>query len=262
MGLDLDAYRALTVELCRRLASFPEVIGVVALGSMAERSSSPDRHSDHDFFVVVEAGAQERFRADLSWLPEHGRVVLAYRETAHGLKVIYEDGHLLEFAVFSPDELAVARVNEFRVLLDRGDVAARMAAVRRATEAGLRESAPSDAWLLGQFLAALLVGAGRWRRGERLSGRALLDGPAVDHLVELVARHVPPAPAVPRDDLDPRRRFELAYPSVAPEIERALTAEPPRAALILLDLAERELGRLEAFPRDGAAALRRVLADD
>ena len=36
------------------------------------------------------------------------RVLLSFRETAHGLKVLYDDGHLLELAVFAPEELALA----------------------------------------------------------------------------------------------------------------------------------------------------------
>ncbi|MES1246605.1 MAG: hypothetical protein ABUS54_02900, partial [Actinomycetota bacterium] len=64
------------------------MLALVAVGSMAERDSSPDAWSDHDFFVIAKPGEQERLRSQLGWLPEAGRIVLAFRETAHGVKVV------------------------------------------------------------------------------------------------------------------------------------------------------------------------------
>src|SRR4051812_48367660 len=93
---------------------------------MADRDYAPDDWSDHGFFVISSAGEQERLRGDLSWLPRHDGVALAFRETEHGLNVIYDDGHLLEFAVFDLDELGLAGINRYRVLLDRGGVEERV----------------------------------------------------------------------------------------------------------------------------------------
>jgi lincosamide nucleotidyltransferase len=118
-ALTPDAYTAFTETLRARLEADPRVVGLVALGSMARRDYEPDRWSDHDFFVITNAGEQEAFRADLSWLPFSSRIVFSYRETPHGVTALYEDGHLVEFAVFDPGELPVARVNRYRVLLDR-----------------------------------------------------------------------------------------------------------------------------------------------
>jgi hypothetical protein len=121
-----QAHRAFTERLVERLAGDPDVLGVVLLGSTSGLPPAPDAFSDHDFFVVVRPGAQERLRTDLSWLPEAAEAALAFRETAHGLKVLYRSGHLAEFAVFDPEELALARVNRYAVPLDRADVAARL----------------------------------------------------------------------------------------------------------------------------------------
>src|SRR3954451_8401798 len=106
-----DDYRAFTEELRTRLTDDERVIGLVALGSMADRDYSPDEWSDHDFFVITEPGGQEALRVDLDWLPRREEVALAMRETEHGLLVLYEDGHMLEFAVFDLDEIALAGVN-------------------------------------------------------------------------------------------------------------------------------------------------------
>lgn len=58
-------------------------------------------------------------RSTSSWLPHAERIALWFPETPHRCKAVYDDGHLVEYAVFTPDELQVARVNDYRVLLDR-----------------------------------------------------------------------------------------------------------------------------------------------
>src|SRR5205085_357778 len=124
-------------------------------------------------------------------------------ETPHGVKVVYRSGHLLEFAVFDPDEVELARVNRFRTLLDRGGIDDRMRALRERTASEQRP--PDRGWLWGQFLTALLVGAWRYRRGERLSGRSLLL---------VAARHLAQLAGSPSDPLDPVRRFETTCPDM------------------------------------------------
>ena len=226
--MDAQAYDAFTAALQGSLAGRPDVLGLVALGSMAGRDYQPDEFSDHDFFVVAAPPSAEPLREDLSWLPARDRVLLSFRETAHGLKVLYDDGHLLELAVFAPDELALASVNRYRVLLDRADVATRMEAVARATAEASAAGAPTDDALLGLFLSALLVGVGRHLRGERASGRNLVHGQALRHLLRPAgaARAQPalrppgrprPAPPVrggpPRPGAAGRRRADEGDPA-------------------------------------------------
>ncbi len=254
-------YERLTERLAGRLASEPEVVGLVALGSMSGEPPLPDAWSDHDFFVVTRPGAQERFRSRLDWLPDPDDVVLSFRETAHGVKALYRSAHLLEFAVFDPEELRLARVNRFRILLDRADVAARMRDVREESARASASDRPDDGWLLGQLLTALLVGTGRFRRGERLAAHQLVRATALGHLVALVARHVPAAPSARRDDLDPLRRFEEAWPGIGREVGEALRREVPVAAGGILAVAVRELsGRMPAFPADATSTVAAFLA--
>jgi hypothetical protein len=157
--------------------------------------------------------------------------VLWHRETAHGMKAIWDDGHLAELAVFDPIELRLARVNRYRVLLDRADVAGQMRALREATAARGAAELPDERWVAGQFLGALLVGAGRAARGESLSGHVLVRSVALAHLLDLVRRHVPPAAGAVLDDLDPFRRVERGWPALDREIEDAPRARcRPRRA--------------------------------
>lgn len=250
--MDPEDYEDFTRDLENRLQADPRVVGLVALGSTARRDHLPDRWSDHDFFVVVQPGAQEAFRSNLGWLPRNDEIALSFRETAHGVKVVFHDGHLIEFAVFDPDELAVARVNRYRVLFDRERIGERLARVAEVTSA---TTPPSDEWLIGQFLTNLLVGVGRHRRGERLSGRQLVTKSALSHLVVLLTRHSGSAEAASKlDSLDPLRRFESVFPSLGRRLEAALGLETPAAARALLDVALEELpGRI---PAAAVAAIR------
>lgn len=255
-------YVRFTERLAEGLGRDPRVLGLVALGSMAATGHRPDRFSDHDFFVIVPEADAEPFRQDLSWLPDAGEVVFSYRETAHGLKAVYRSGHLVELAVFAPDELRLARVNQYRVLLDRADVADRMAAVRESTVAAGAQDPPTDEFLVGQLLTGLLVGSGRFARGERLAGTAIVAERALRNLLLLLARHVPAQDPSVLDDLDPFRRVERAWPGLGAELDAALAVPAPAAARRLLAIAARELGpRLPGFPFEAAASVARVLEE-
>ena len=253
--METAEYQRFTEELRRRLEADERVVGLVALGSMAGRDYAPDAFSDHDFFVVTRPGEQEHFRRETGWVPAAGRLVLWMRETAHGVKALFESGHLLEFAIFSPEELHLARVNRYRVLLDRGGVEETLAEVARHTA---QQGSPDDGWLLGQFLTQLVIGAGRHARGEGLSGHSRAKEDALRHLVRLLARHVRSEHAALLDDLDAVRRFERVFPKLGQELNAALAQETPQAALRMLDIAERELKeRLgTAFPTGAFTAVR------
>jgi len=81
------------------------------------------------------------------------------RETAHGLKVLYDDGHLLEFAVFDEAELPLARVNDYRVLLDRAHLEADLKHLRTksATEAASVDVERSFALFLSAFTGIVMA---------------------------------------------------------------------------------------------------------
>lgn len=202
---------------------------------MADRDYAPDEWSDHDFFVITPPGGQEELRADLSWLPAAERIVLSFRETDHGLKVIYDDGHMLEFAVFDLEEIGLAGVNRYRVLLDRGRVEERAAEVKAKPRAQ-----HDDLHCFGMVVSAALVAGGRGRRGEVLSAAFLVTW-GMTYLTRLIARHVPSENASILDEFDALRRVERAYPELAAELASICRLPPSEGGPALLDVLEREL---------------------
>jgi hypothetical protein len=233
--MHVDEYRALTRDLTERIRNERRAIGLVAVGSMADRDYAPDEWSDHDFFVITLPGEQEPLRNDLSWLPRRERVALAFRETEHGVTVIYEDGHMLEFAVFDLEEIGLAGVNRYRVLLDRGGVEERVAHV-----AANPRPPRDDLFLFGKTVAAALVAAGRGRRGETLSAAFMLTS-ATTYLNRLLIRMLPAANASILDEFDSLRRFERAYPELGGELAAIVRLDPAIGGAAILDVLEREL---------------------
>lgn len=248
--MNQNAYHQFTESLIANLAADERVLGLVAMGSMARQDYQPDQWSDHDFFVVVSPGAQPEFRRNLRWLPAAETIALAFPETAHGVKVVYASGHLLEFAVFAPEELNVVSANRYRVLLDRANLAQTMAARAEATAVDHKNNPlTTDLYYFGQFLTGLLVGNGRYRRGERLSGHVFIKDYATRHLLTLLARHLPAPNHALLDNLDPFRRFERVYPELGAEINELQLLPPPETAVGLLAIARRELAnRLDNYP--------------
>lgn len=255
--MELESYRDFTRRLQGLLEEDDRVIGLIALGSMAEGSRMPDAWSDHDFFVVTEPGKQPQFRHDLSWLPDHESIVLRIHETAHGLKVLYESGHLLEFAVFDRDDLADLKVNDYRVLIDRDHLTPIFAAAARRQPEARSYDPLRDAAMV---VALVYVGYGRFARGEHLSAHVFLKHHLLHHLIPLLRHLYPPQNPALVDDLDAMRRVEIVLPDHAPAINAVMLLPPPEAAVRLLDLLDCHVKpHLEGYPAQAVAVVRRYI---
>ncbi|MCB2222856.1 MAG: aminoglycoside 6-adenylyltransferase [Actinobacteria bacterium] len=253
--MDAAAYLDYLERLVADLGEDPRVRGVLAFGSTAATTHEPDRWSDHDLGLVVEQGSEEAFRTDPSWLPDHGRLLLWMREDRRSVKGVFDDGHQVEAAVIPPEDLARVPLGAVRVLLDKGGVAAALRQPGRPDPADARRP---ESHLVGQFVTALLVGLGRYARGEVLSGEQFVKVHAAGHLLALLPAVAPPEDPEAPDPADPWRRVERAYPEIAAEVAAALDADVPRAALGLLAAAEASvMPAVGAWPSGVAAIVRR-----
>ena len=250
--------------LVATLSADPHVLGLVLAGSSA-RPERRDRWSDHDFLVVTVDGVQEQYRTDLTWLPEADDIAWSFRETAHGLKVLYRSGLLLEFAVFDRAEFSTCALDDYRVVIDRaapdrhGEVTiAEVAAAVSERSIGAEDVDPVAAFR--HFLALVYVGTGRARRGERLSANVVLRDYATAALLRVV-RAVHPALDPRLDRLDPWRRVHLVWPEFAAALDEALSRPVDAVGPALLDVAAGHLPEMwPQWPSADAAHLRSLLA--
>lgn len=80
--MDTESYRTFTRQLIASLDGRADVLGLVAVGSMAEQDTRPDAWSDHDFYVITRSGSQALYRNNHQWLPRAQEIVWSFPETA------------------------------------------------------------------------------------------------------------------------------------------------------------------------------------
>ncbi len=189
-----------------------DVLGLVLVGSTAETFRA-DQWSDHDFFLIVKLGHGEQFRKDLSWLPEFKAIAFSPRETDHGLKVVYTNGRILEFAVFEDTELELASVNSWAVPVDKTNIVDRVKKIQARTNP--RIFTLEEEWSL--FLSTILIAIGRARRGELLIAGQGIRTRAMNGAIGMLRAAREPAADTARyeDNLDRFRRVEVQYPEEA-----------------------------------------------
>lgn len=244
-------------SLTSACVNHPKIIGLVLVGSTAE-IDRVDEWSDHDFFVITEAGEQENLRQDLGWLPKSSSIAFWFRETAHGLKVIYKSGQVLEFAIFDCNELRECTVNHHRLAYGNTEVEEAL------TIAGKRlpQIVPGDDLAdFRLFLSALVIYVGRARRGEVIAAGQGIRSTAAIALLKVLTRRLPPDPRL--DGLDVTRRFEFVYPYIGKLFTNALSQEPEVAAMALLRISEECLHPVwHEYPREEAQIVKKVLSWD
>ena len=221
-----------TERLRASLESVPKVIGLVTLGSTADPTFR-DEWSDHDFWVITEPGAQRSLIEDLSWLPDYHNILF---EISHrnGKTILFRNRHKVEFAVFDASEVSSGKIERYRILVDRDQVAELIANVHRETHGQTRLRPEA----LENLCFVIWSAVGMYARGEVLHARQYIDGFAINQLLNLLYSETSDER---RDALDPRRRLELRAPELGSELLELYSKPVPDAALHLLEIVEREL---------------------
>ncbi|MEK6337206.1 MAG: hypothetical protein AABM67_19975 [Acidobacteriota bacterium] len=228
-------FQNFTEQLRASLESRSEVLGLVTIGSTAD-ATFRDEWSDHDFWVITKAGAQDALVDDLSWLPQAHDIAIKVCHARHRRTVLYSNGQKVEFAVFDPNNVRDGKIERYRVLIDRGNIAQLIASIHQET---IKEAQPKPD-SLENFCLLIWSACERYGRGEFLSARQYLDGLAVNQLLSLLAASDNDAVPPGQDVLDPRRRLELRAPLLAAEVLKVIDKPVPQGALHLLEIAERE----------------------
>jgi hypothetical protein len=172
--MDSAAFDFYTDRLRTALESAQGVIGLVTLGTTAD-AAFRDEWSDHDFWVITEAGAQYHLLKDLSWLPDVSNIEITVCHRELHRTVVYRNRHKVEFAVFDARQALDGKAQSHRILLDRGEVAELMQSIHQVTlnQAKAGHARPDS---LENLCVLVWSACERDSRGELLSARQYLDG--------------------------------------------------------------------------------------
>ena len=222
------------------LACSGRALALLALGSVGLELDRLDGYSDLDFFVIVREGAKSDFLDHLDWLEGVQPVVFAFKNTADGYKLLFQDNIFCEFAIFEPVELSHIPYSEGRIVWSADEFDQ---SLRRPEHPSQAHSAHSPDWLVNEALTNLYVGLARYRRGEKLSAMRFIQGYAVDRLLQL-ASHLEAAQPAHVDSFVLERRFEQRFPFTSQQLATFLPGyeQTPQAAQAILAFLERHFG--------------------
>ena len=194
------------------VAGAPGVVAVLGLGSAGLEHGRFDDHSDIDFFLVVDDGAtKQAYLDDLDWLAGFGgTVTYSFANDPNGRKALLDDGLFLEYAVFTPAQLATLTLAGVRVVWHRAgvDPAALVAPAAIVTTSGH----DTVEFHLNEALTNLFVGLHRHLRGERLTAMRFIQVYAVDRVLALV-RLTSATPGRPTGSVRPHPSGRAIRPS-------------------------------------------------
>jgi hypothetical protein len=228
-----------------------DALALLALGSVGAERERIDEYSDLDFFVIVRDGAKHRFIDDLSWLHGAQPLVWHFQNTVDGHKALMSDGVFCEFAVFERRELANIAYSPGQFVWRRDEIEESLARPQCQPP-----KARERAWLVGEALSNLLIGLGRYARGEKLAAMRMVQVYALDRLLEIKEQSVP-ATTSPRDPFNVDRRIEqrLARATLALNVLAGGYAHTPEAAAALFD----ELESLSPVSQEMATHIRHLI---
>lgn len=195
-------------ELGKHLYAQDFSLALLALGSCAEVSRM-DAYSDLDFFLIVKDGTKTDALIDLSWLSDVYPLAYAFRNTADGYKIMWEDGIYAEFAVFETEELNTIPFSPGRFIFKKKGVDLSSKPILE-----IKPQVQKDmVYAVNEILTNLYVGLCRYRRGEVSSAFRLISVHAVDRYMSILPLLDQPSDSL----LDPfalERRIEARHPSV------------------------------------------------
>ena len=201
-------------EIGHSLEQSKHALALIGLGSVGVELDRLDRHSDLDFFVIVEEGYKRAYIDSLEWLSDIHPIGYSFLNTEDGYKLLFEDGIFCEFAVFERSELKNIPFAPGRIVWKREDIIEDLSQPFSKPSA---HSKRSKGWLLGEALTNLYVGLNRDKRGEKLSATRFIQGYAVDRVLELAA-YIETAEPAHRDLFVNERRFEKRFPEIAAQL--------------------------------------------
>ena len=210
-----------------------EVLAFIGLGSMHDLTRL-DAYSDIDFFILVQSQQDKKiYMEDMSWLDVHP-IIFSYIETRDGLKVVYEDGILLEFAVFTMDELKLIPFQEGTIYYKKPFIE------EHDLKPQLEQSHPFNLnKTISNCLSNLYVGLLREHRGEHVAAFLMIQVYATSNLLKILDQHQDDPFVVERRI---EKRLNVDYQALYPGI-----THNKKAVLTILNYLELNTSSYEAL---------------
>jgi len=202
-------------RLASHLSADAQVQAILGLGSAGTETDRFDEHSDIDFFVILDdQPAKQRYLSDIGWLDGFGgNLTYSFVNDRNGRKALFDDGLFIEYAIFTPSELAEIRFSGARVIWSKPAFALPQQQNKRPATA-----LETVDFHLNEALTNLFVGLHRERRGEHLTAMRFIQVYAVDRVLSLIR-------------LSPTTRWPMPDPfETTRRIEQSGTAHPPPLA--------------------------------
>lgn len=195
-------------QIGQSLAQSGEALALLGLGSAGKQRSRMDEYSDLDFFAIVRNGYKHKYVEDLFWLARCYNISFAFRNTADGYKLLFEDGIFCEFAVFEHHELEHIPFESGQVIWAENGFDTKILEPKNMQGRYQRSDNPD--WIIGEAVTNLYVGLCRYRRGEKLSGMKFVQSFALDRVIDLI--HIQNQPSHEMaDPYMPDRRLESRF---------------------------------------------------
>lgn len=194
-------------DLATALRRDPGVLAVLGLGSAGVEVDRFDEHSDIDFFLIVDSpDTKERYLRDTGWLAHFGgHLAYSFVNDPNGQKALLEDGLFLEYAIFTPHELATVPFAGARTVWCRPGL--ETSTLQPARLASPMTALDTVDFHLNEALTNLYVGMRRELRGEHLTAMRFIQVHAVDQVLALL--RLDPRHQIRQTDLfDGTRRIE------------------------------------------------------
>lgn len=220
-------------SIANSLASKPDSLALIGLGSAGLEINRLDQYSDLDFFVIVRKDKKQNYLSNLSWLEADQSLVFKFMNTVDGFKALYADGIFLEFAVFEEWELKKIPYSSGRVVWAHPDFDLEFANPQIKLP---EQKQPPIEWSVNEALAICYIGINRYLRGEKLSAFRFVQIYAVDRVMEL-AKYLEKDTLDSFDPFSNERRFEKRFPQTAKILPDLMTGyeNTPDAVLAILN---------------------------
>lgn len=175
------------------------------------------------FMLITQAQKQGFYRSQISWLPRHEDIAFFTHDDTHVIRVFYQDGLLLDIAVYDKSELFLGQFDNYQLLFDHAGLNRDLDQVVQMTQLRAQTHQAPLEILWERLLYTLYKGLLRSDQKEALSAHHLLTQVGVDIVLQLLIALHPEWKAQHPDRSDIRLGWSRLSPHWDQVLSRLIT---------------------------------------